>query len=61
MSPVILDFRNRNLVRMIEASPSDRIYVTYGAAHYAGVAALLERAQPPWTVESVMWTRPIAP
>lgn len=45
---VILGERNANIVRTIEASPSQKIYMHYGALHYAGVLAGLQQKDPRW-------------
>ncbi len=45
---VILGERNLNIVRTIESSPSQKIYMHYGALHYAGVLAGLQKNDPRW-------------
>jgi hypothetical protein len=45
---VILWERNANIVRTIEASPSRKIYMHYGALHFAGVLAWLQASDPRW-------------
>lgn len=45
---VILGERDANIVRTIEASPSQKIYMHYGALHYAGVLAGLQQKDPRW-------------
>ena len=57
---VVLDFRNRKLVERILADSSDRIYITYGAAHLPGVVALLQEADAGWHVKSIKWMRGLA-
>lgn len=54
---VVLDFRNRKLVERILADDSDKIYITYGAAHLPGVVSLLNEADSRWHVKSVKWSR----
>lgn len=45
---VILGERNKNIASTIEATPSQKIYIHYGAMHYAGVLALLQANDPRW-------------
>jgi len=45
---VILWERNKNIASTIEATPSQKIYIHYGAMHYAWVLALLQRKDPRW-------------
>lgn len=45
---VILGERNKNIVRTIEDSPSQKIYMHYGALHFSGVLALLQKDDPRW-------------
>ncbi len=45
---VILGERNKNIANTIEATPSQKIYIHYGAMHYAGVLALLQAKDPRW-------------
>jgi hypothetical protein len=45
---VILWERNKNIARTIEESPSQKIYIHYGALHYTGVLALLQEKDPRW-------------
>lgn len=59
LKKVILDFRNRALVKQILSDPHDKIYITYGAEHLKGVIALLQKADPRWKVESVTWSVPV--
>ena len=59
LTPVVLEFRNRELVRRIVEESRDKIYVTYGAAHVPGVIALLQQRDAGWKVQSVKWMRPI--
>jgi hypothetical protein len=58
LDPVILDFRNRELVQRILTGP-DKIYITYGAYHLPGVISLLQAADPAWQIGSVKWMRTI--
>ncbi|MFG6414932.1 hypothetical protein ACG02S_13615 [Roseateles sp. DC23W] len=57
---VVIDYRNRELVRRLLADPRDRVFLTYGSAHLPGVYALLKQSDPRWRVESVKWLRSIA-
>lgn len=59
LSPVVLDFRNRHLVKQIVEHPAKKIYITYGAAHLPGVIALLKAQDPQWRVVSTKWMRSI--
>lgn len=59
LEPVILDFRNRNLVQQILTHHSKKIYITYGAAHLPGVIALLKEKDPKWKVASTKWMRAV--
>lgn len=45
---VILWERDANIVRFIEVSPSQKIYMHYGALHYTGVLAGLQQKDPRW-------------
>lgn len=57
---VILDFRNRSLARTVAESPADKIYITYGAAHFPGFLADLQKLDPKFRVASVKGVRPMA-
>jgi hypothetical protein len=59
LAPVVLDFRNRHLVKQIVEHPSKKIYITYGAAHLPGVIAVLKAQDPQWRVVSTKWMRSI--
>lgn len=59
LEPVILDFRNRNLVEQIITHSSQKIYITYGAAHLPGVLELLKSKDPKWKVVSTKWMRAV--
>lgn len=60
LDKVILDFRNRQLAQRIIADDSQRIYITYGAAHLPGVLASLQAADPGWQITTVKWMRGMA-
>jgi hypothetical protein len=47
---VILDFRNKTLARFVDESKSDKIYVTYGAAHLPGFFAELQKRDPKFEI-----------
>ena len=47
---VILDFRNKTLARFVDESKSDKIYVTYGAAHLPGLFAELQKRDPKFEI-----------
>lgn len=58
---VTIDYRNRRLVQRLLADRHDKVFLTYGSAHLPGVYALLKQHDPRWRVESVKWTRSVAP
>jgi hypothetical protein len=51
--------RNKVLARFVDESKSDRIYVTYGAAHFPGFFAELQRRDPKFAIRSVKGVRPM--
>jgi hypothetical protein len=59
MDKVLLDFRNRELVKRILNERSDKIYITYGAEHLPGVVALLQKADPKWAIKTLKWVRTV--
>lgn len=60
LKPVILDYRNQKLVERILADDGKKIYITYGAAHLAGVIELLQAQTPTWEIASLKWMRGMA-
>ncbi len=60
LDKVIIDFRNRQLAQRVLADDSQRIYITYGAAHLPGVLAALQAADPAWKITTVKWMRGMA-
>jgi hypothetical protein len=56
---VILDYRNRTLARFVTDSPHDKIYITYGAAHFPGFLAELQKRDPAFVLRSVKGVRPM--
>jgi hypothetical protein len=56
---VIVDFRNRTLARFVAESKSDKIYITYGAAHFPGFFAELQKRDPKFAIRSVKGVRPM--
>lgn len=56
---VIVDFRNRTLARFVAESTSDKIYITYGAAHFPGFFAELQKRDPKFGIRSVKGVRPM--
>lgn len=60
LDKVTLDFRNRQLAQRIMADGSQRIYITYGAAHLPGVLASLQAADAAWQITTVKWMRGMA-
>lgn len=60
LEPVILDFRNRALARFVSQSSSDKIYITYGAAHFPGFLKEVQALDPAMRVQSLRWVRPMS-
>lgn len=60
MERVILDFRNRALARFVADSSADKIYITYGAAHFPGFLKDLQALDPAIKVQSLRWVRPMS-
>ena len=60
MEKIILDFRNRALARFVAQSTSDKIYITYGAAHFPGFLRDLQALDPAMKVQSLRWVRPMS-
>lgn len=60
MEPIILTFRNRALARFVAESPSDKIYITYGAAHFPGFLKDLQELDPAFEVRTLRWVRPMS-
>jgi hypothetical protein len=58
-SRVILDFRNKTLARFVADSSADKIYITYGAAHFPGFFAELRKRDPAFTLRSMKGVRPM--
>jgi hypothetical protein len=56
---IIVDFRNKTLARFVAESTSDRIYITYGAAHFPGFFAELQKRDPKFAIRSVKGVRPM--
>jgi len=56
---IILDFRNRALARFVAESKSNKIYITYGAAHFPGFLAELQKLDPKFGIRSVRGVRPM--
>jgi hypothetical protein len=56
---VIVDFRNKTLARFVDESKSAKIYVTYGAAHFPGFFAELQKRDPKFAIRSVKGVRPM--
>jgi hypothetical protein len=50
---LILEFRNRALARFVAEAPAGKIYITYGAAHFPGFLAELQKLDPGFRVQSV--------
>lgn len=60
MERIILDFRNHELARFVAESPADKIYITYGAAHFPGFLKDLQALDPAIKVQSIRWVRPMS-
>ncbi len=60
MEKVILDFRNRALARFVAESQAEKIYITYGAAHFPGFLKDLQALDPAMKVQSLRWVRPMS-
>lgn len=60
MEKVILHFRNRALARFVAQSPAEKIYITYGAAHFPGFLRDLQGLDPAMKVQSLRWVRPMS-
>ena len=58
---LILEFRDENLVKRIIEDPSDKIYITYGAAHLPGVVAKLKNSDPKWVLQKREVTKIVLP
>jgi len=56
---VIVDFRNKTLARFVDESKSDKIYITYGAAHFPGFLAELQERDPTFAIRAVKGVRPM--
>jgi hypothetical protein len=56
---IILDFRNRALARFVAESTADKIYITYGAAHFLGFFAELQRLDPGFSIRSIKGVRSV--
>jgi hypothetical protein len=56
---IIVDFRNRTLARIVDESKADKIYITYGAAHFPGFLAELQKRDPKFAIRSVKGVRPM--
>ena len=54
---IIGDYRDRHLANLIMQSSADKIYVTYGLAHFPGLVKALQVIDPAWTVDSLRWVR----
>jgi hypothetical protein len=57
---LILDFRNQALARLVAESPAEKIYITYGAAHFPGFLKDLQARDPAMKVQSLRWVRPMS-
>ncbi|MFG0835290.1 hypothetical protein ACF8OI_17430 [Aeromonas bivalvium] len=59
LDPLILDFRNQQLVNKILNDSNNKIFITYGANHFSGIFDLLKQKDPSWTIATVKWLRPV--
>ena len=60
MERIILDFRNRALAGFVAQSSADKIYITYGAAHFPGFLKDLQALDAGFKVQSIRWVRPMS-
>jgi hypothetical protein len=44
----------------VAGSPANKIYITYGAAHFPGFLKDLQALDPAMTVQSLRWVRPMS-
>jgi hypothetical protein len=56
---IIVDYRNETLARFVAESRADRIYITYGAAHFPGFLAELQKRDPKFAIRAVKGVRPM--
>jgi hypothetical protein len=54
---IIVDFRNRALARFVVDSKAETIYITYGAAHFPGFLAELQKLDPGFAIRSLKGVR----
>lgn len=59
MQRIILDLRNRALARFVAESAAEKIYITYGAAHFPGFFKELKALDGAFAVQSMRWLRPM--
>lgn len=57
MEKIILQYRNRELARFVAESPAEKIYITYGAAHFPGFFHDLKERDPAIKLKSLRWVR----
>lgn len=57
---VIIDFRNKALARTVAESPAERIYITYGAAHFPGFVEELKALDPGFAIRTLKGVRPMS-
>ncbi len=56
---IILDLRNRALAKFVADSNAEKIYITYGAAHFPGFFSELQRLDPKFAISAVKGVRPM--
>ena len=54
---IIIDFRNKNLAKMILNTTADKIYITYGARHFEGLLKELQNKDQNWKIKTISWKR----
>lgn len=59
MERIILEYRNRALARFVAQSAAEKIYITYGAAHFPGFLKDLQAFDPAMKIQSLQWVRPM--
>ena len=57
---VILDDRNKNIVKNIQSSKYKNIFITYGLMHFDGVFDLLKKQDPNWKIIKTSYSFPIS-
>jgi hypothetical protein len=56
---LIIDFRNKSLARSVATATAEKIYITYGAAHFPGFFAELQKLDANFQIRAVKGVRPM--